>query len=398
MVDQIGTGSSVDELIGDDRPPSRRSSALLVVLVLVLGGYAVTRLLDPPTEPRADPAGASPTATSGPTPRAAGAAAIPSPYTSAYPASAEPTPEAPPPWADLPVGRPLDDDLASGTVVRTAGHVVPVGRGAQVVEMHGADGGPVLLVQDRGTTAIEQLRPDGSRLVLEQFPYESRHPQGMAVDPRGSRVVYALTSKIPDGPFGLVVRDLRTGEVLVSRETRLPFGVRDWTPAGVVLEVALDPGGPPYVWTPGAGAPVGLPRGAGDGGPFLQAASPVTDQLALTDGRCVRMVTAGGPDRRFCDVRLGGPAAWSPDGRRVVGMTGPRRLTVLDVTTGGTTSLRLPRAFVRQVTWANRDTVLLAVTDVSGELGAVLRCHPGRRCELAPRGALTRSPDLTLSR
>jgi hypothetical protein len=234
--------------------------------------------------------------------------------------------------------------------------------------------------------------------VLEQFPYESRHPQGMAVDPGGSRVAYALTSKSPDGPYGLVVRDLRTGEVLVSRRTRLPFGVRAWTPAGVVLEVALDPGGPPYLWDPGAGAPVGLPGDPREGGPYLLAAAPVTDEVAMTDGACVLLVTAGGTDRRFCDAHLGGPVAWSPDGRRLAGLSGPRRLTVLDVTSGRTTSLRMPRVFVRQVTWASPGTVLVAVTDVTGDEGAVLRCRPGTtRCQLATRGALTRSPDLVLS-
>jgi hypothetical protein len=262
--------------------------------------------------------------------------------------------------------------------------------------MHAADGGPVLLVQDRGTTAIEQLRPDGSRLVLEQFPFDSRHPQGMAVDPTGSRVAYALTSKHLEGPYGLVVRDLRTGEVLVSRRTRLPFGVRAWTPGGVALEVAMDPGGPPYVWTPGT-APAQVPRVGFEGGPYLLAASPVGDELAMTDGECVQLATAGGPTRQHCDVRLGGPAAWSPDGRRLVGPYG-RRLTVLDVSSGRTSTLRLPRVFVRQIRWVGPGSVLLAVTDMDGEEGAVLRCRPGGGCRLAPLGALTRSPDLTLSR
>ena len=396
MVDQIGTGNPADELIGDDRPPSRRSSAVLVVLVLVLGGFAVTRLLDPPAAPESAPPASSPTATPTSTPPATRHSAIPSPYASAYPASAAPTPAVPLPWATLPVGRPLQVDLASGTVVRAAGHTVSAGRGVQVVEMHGADGGPVLLVQDRGTTAIEQLRPDGSRLVLDQFPFEGRHPQGLAVDPDGSRVVYALTSKNPDGPYGLVVRDLRSGEVLVSRRTRLPFGVRAWTPAGIVLEVAMDPGGPPYVWTPGAGAPVDLPRVGVEGGPYLLAASPVSDELAMTDGECVHLATAGGADRQHCDVHLGGPAAWSPDGRSVVGLYG-RRLTALDVASGRTTSLRLPRVFVRQITWTSPGTVLLAVTDMDGEEGAVLRCRAGAGCRLASLGTLTRSPDLVLS-
>ena len=56
MVDQIGTENAADELIGDDRPPSRRPSAFVVLLVLVLGGFAVARLLDPHGAPQAAPA------------------------------------------------------------------------------------------------------------------------------------------------------------------------------------------------------------------------------------------------------------------------------------------------------------------------------------------------------
>ena len=116
--------------------------------------------------------------------------------------------------------------------------------------------GPVVLVQSRGSTVLEQLRPDGSRLVLEAFHDESRLPHGLAVDPTGRYAAYGTSSGTATGPAGLVVRDLRTGEVVVSRSTRLPYGVRDWVTSGVVLTVALDPGGPPYRWVPGPGRPV----------------------------------------------------------------------------------------------------------------------------------------------
>ena len=89
------------DLIGDDRPPSRRVPVLAFVLVLLLGGYAVIRHL---SAPQAAPADASPTATATPTPPATRHSAIPSPYTSAYPASAAPTP-VPRPWAGQPAFR-----------------------------------------------------------------------------------------------------------------------------------------------------------------------------------------------------------------------------------------------------------------------------------------------------
>ena len=55
MVDQIGTENAADELIGDDRPPSRRSPAPWPSWSWLLGGYAVTRLLDPPGAGQAPP-------------------------------------------------------------------------------------------------------------------------------------------------------------------------------------------------------------------------------------------------------------------------------------------------------------------------------------------------------
>ncbi len=80
------------DLIGDDRPPSRRVPVLVVALLLVLGGNAVIRQL---SAPEAAPTHDAPSATATPTPPARQHSAIPSPYVSAYPASAEPTP--PPP-------------------------------------------------------------------------------------------------------------------------------------------------------------------------------------------------------------------------------------------------------------------------------------------------------------
>jgi hypothetical protein len=100
----------------------------------------------------------------------------------------------------------------------------------------------------------------------------------------------------------------------------------------------------------------------------------------------------------MCRVELGGPAAWSPDGRRIAGFR-DRRLAVVDLASGRSTTLALPRhVFVRQIAWADAGTVLLAVTDVSGDQGAVLRCRPGGRCRQAPLGALTQSPMLVLAR
>ena len=79
----------MSDIIGDDRPPSRRGPVLAVVLAPVLGGYAVVGTC---RAPETAPAHAAPTATATPTQPATRHSAIPSPYTSAYPASAAPTP------------------------------------------------------------------------------------------------------------------------------------------------------------------------------------------------------------------------------------------------------------------------------------------------------------------
>jgi hypothetical protein len=268
---------------------------------------------------------------------------------------------------------------------------VRLGSGVRVITMDRAAAGPVLLVQDRGTTALEQLRADGSRLVLDEFPDESRHPQGMAVNPTGLGVAYALTSAGGLGRYGLVVRDLATGAVLASLRTRLPFGVRDWTPSGVVLTVAADPGGPPYRWVPGAGRPVRVtPFSHLDMGPFLLAASPVRQEWAVTSSGCTGLVRVIGrrPEPRFCRVSLNTPAAWSPAGSWIAASGYPPAVVVLDPRSGRTVRLGLPRrVFVAQLAWTGDNTVLVAVHTLAGGRGAVLRCavgHPCRRLRLGP--------------
>jgi hypothetical protein len=399
VVDQIGTGKPSDELLGDDRPPSRRSSALLVVGVLVLGGLAVNRLLDPQAGPQAAQPDASPTAPAAPL--ATGSSDIPSPYPTAYPASAAPTP-VPRPWAGLPVRSGPHVDFAAGDRVVAAGRDYRLDPGDLVLAMDRGAAGPVVLVQSRGSTVLEQLRPDGSRLLLEAFHDDSRLPRGLAVDPSGSFAAYGTSSGTAAGPSALVVRDLRTGEVVASRSTRLPYGVRDWVTSGVVLTVALDPGGPPYRWVPGAGRPVRLtPPDRAHGGPFLLAAEPSGDRWAVTDNGCTGLVTdiGAGPSRRLCGSDLEQPADWSPDGDRVVARAG-RVPAVLDLRTGRTTPLGIPgRVFFSQVVWAGPDRVLVAVRTLSGGHGRVLGCHlPTGRCVQVALGRGGSSPDLTLAR
>ncbi len=400
MVDQIGTGNSADELIGDDRPPSRRSSALLVVLVLALGGYAVTRLLDPQEPPQRAPADASPTATAAPAPPAALSSAIPSPYTSAYPASAEPTPT-PAPWAGLARRRDLGVDFALHRLVRAAGRSYRLGRGDRALDMHDAAAGPVLLVQSRGSTVLEQLRRDGSRLVLETFQGDSRLPQGIAVDPAGRRVAYAVTSGTSRGPFGLVVQELRTGAVLASRTTRRPFGVRDWLPSGVVLTVAAESGGLPFRWRPGSGAPDQVTPAPGGGTRlFLLAGAPRREEWLVTGPRCAGLVRALGrrPARWYCQVPLAEPAAWSPSGQLVVARGDRPVLRVLDLRNGRTSRLGIPpRVFVSQVTWRSTDTVLVSLRTLSGGRGAVLSCRLEQPCRRLGLGAPGPAADLVLS-
>ena len=384
------------DLIGDDRPPSRRLPVLAVAVLLLLGGCAVIRHVSAPAT--APEAGALPSATATPTLPASRHSAIPSPYVSAYPASAEPTP-VPRPWAGLPEGETQHVDYASSRWVRSGAASFLLGDGVRVITMERAVRGPVLLVQDRGSTELQQLRPDGSRLMLDAFPYDSRHPQGIAVDPDGRLVAYGLTSADPDGPFGLVVRDLGTGAVVASLRTELPFAVRDWTPGGVVLEVALDPGGPPYVWQPGGDAPALVTPQLPDGGPWLLAAAPDRALWAAAGAGCTGIVTRLGEpaSQRFCRHELGRPAAWSPSTASVAARSGGGGVDVLDLRTGRTTPLAVPRrVFVRQVVWES-EAVLLAVTTFDGDQGAVLRCRVGQSCQVLPLGPVGSRADLVLA-
>jgi hypothetical protein len=306
----------------------------------------------------------------------------------------------PRPWASLPTGHRLDIDFASGRVVRSGALTTELPAGERVVTMDRAAAGPVLLVQSRGTTVLEQLRRDRTRVLLDTYPDDSRHPQGVAVDPTGRLVAYALTAKASDGPFGLVVLDLATGRTVASRRTRLPFAVRDWTPGGVVLEVALDPGGPPYTWRPGSGAPVRVTPTVRDGGPFLLAASPVRGEWAVTDEDCTGVVRVPGqrPDRRLCPAPLTTPSAWSPSGDRIAAQRSNRAVWVLDVRTGAVERLAIPgKVYVAQVVWDGDDTVLVAVRTLTSLGSAVLRCVVGQACRRAPAGPGVTAAGLVLA-
>ena len=388
------------DLIGDDRPPSRRLPVLAAVLLVLLGGYAVIRHL---AEPAAAPADASPTATATPTPPATRHSAIPSPYVTAYPASAAPTP--PPlaavPWAGLAPDRRTEVDFAVDRMVHADGRTYRLGKGERALTLDRAVRGPVVLVQSRGSTVLEQLRPDGSRLVLDTFTDESRHPQGVAVDPSGRRVAYALAAALPTGPFGLMVRDLSTGAVLADLRTSRTFGVRDWTASGVVLTVARDPGGPPYRWLPSAGPPERITPFAPDHrGPYLLAASPVRSEWTVTSASCTGLVRAAGriPMRLTCREPLGMPAAWSPSGARIAARGSRPVVIVLDLGTGRTVQLGVPpRVFIEQIEWRGDDSVLVAVHTLAGDQGAVLRCQVGGDCRRLALGAAGRSADLVLA-
>ena len=385
------------DLIGDDRPPSRRLPVPAAVLLVLLGGYAVIRHL---AAPDAAPADASPTSTSTPTPPTTRHSAIPGPYVSAYPASAAPTP-VPRPWAGLAPDRRTEVDFAVDRTVHAGGRTYRLGKGERALTLDRAVRGPVVLVQSRGSTVLEQLRPDGSRLVLDTFTDESRHPQGVAVDPSGRRVAYALAAALPTGPFGLMVRDLSTGVVLADLRTSRTFGVRDWTASGVVLTVARDPGGPPYRWLPGAGPPERITPFAPDHmGPYLLAASPVRSEWTVTAASCTGLVRAAGrvPVRLTCREPLGAPAAWSPSGARIAARGSRPVVLVLDLGTGRTMQLGVPpRVFIEQIAWRGDDTVLVAVHTLAGDEGAVLRCRVGGDCRRLALGAAGRSADLVLA-
>jgi hypothetical protein len=383
----------VADLIGDDRPPTRRGSVVTAVLVLGLAGYALTQHLYAPGEPpaaapgRAAPAtpvaSASPTPPSTPVPTATGTAAA------AVPA----------PWAGFGTIRRTDVDYALGRTVRSAGRTYRLGTGDRVFTMDRAAGGPVVFVQSRGSTLLEQLRPDGSRLVLEAFFYDSRLPQGVAVDPAGRRVASAVTSGAAQGPFGLVVRDLATGALLAERTTPDSYAVRDWTPSGILLEVVRDLGGPPYVWRPHSGRPREVtPSNGQQPGPFLLAASPLGAAWAVTGSGCTWLVHDLGqaPAQQLCGADLSPPASWSPAGARIAARSS-RGIQVLDLRTGRTVLLGVPRrVFIAQLVWAGDDTVLAAVHTLAGGRGAVLRCRVGHACRQVDLGAGGSSVDLVL--
>ncbi len=386
------------DLIGDDRQPSRRGRALGAVLVLGLGGLALTQHLSgaggPPSSTPAPPTPSPSSVAPGtPGPRA---------LTPAPPEATTRSATGPAPWASLAVRRDAAVDYAQHRVVRSAGRTRHLGRGDRALDMHHASAGPVLLVQSRGTTVLEQLRSDGSRRVLEAFTDESRLPQGIAVDPAGTRVVYAVTSGSTSGPFGLVVRDLRTGKVLASRATGVSFAVRGWVRSGVLLDVVSGPGVPPRRWRPGTGAPRPITTQERDGTSlFLLAGSARQDQWLVTGPRCAGLVRALGrrPDRWYCSVPLSAPAAWSPSGNLLVARGHRPVLRVLDLRTGRTTKLGTPpRVFVSQVTWRDAHTVLVALHTLAGGRGAVLRCRIGAPCRRLALDAPGPAADLVLAR
>jgi hypothetical protein len=259
--------------------------------------------------------------------------------------------------------------------------------------------GPVVLVQSRGSTVLEQLRPDGSRLVLEAFFYDSRLPQGVAVDPTGRRVAYAVTSGSAAGPFGLVVRDLASGALLAERTTPDSYAVRDWTLSGILLEVVRDPGGPPYVWLPHTGRPREVtPSNGQQAGPFLLAASPVGSAWVVTGSGCTWLVEDLGqsPARQLCEADLSPPASWSPAGARIVARSS-LGVQILDLRTGRAVQLGIPdQVFVAQLVWTGDDTVLAAVHTLAGGRGAVLRCRVGHACRQVDLGKGGSSVDLVL--
>jgi WD40 repeat protein len=386
----------------EGRPPGRGGRVAGALVVAVLAGAAVWQVVTGP-----DPRPAPPSMAGHESPSASVAAPLsPSPTLTAQVVQVAPATSRPHrtlPWSRLPSGAPLSVDLASGRVVVVDGQARDLGTPARVVSMDSSRGGPVLLVQATGAVSLEQLRPDGARLVLDDFAGDRRLPRGVAVDPTGRFVAYAVTAVVP-GNNGIVVRDLRTGAATVRLRTREPFAVSDWTTAGVVLEVAADPGGPPYLWTPGPSRPRHVvPFAHGSGGPVLLASSPSSPRWLMTRPElgCTDLVigVSRRPARSFCSVALSGPVAWSPHGDLVAGVGEDGSLLVLDVADGTTRSLRTPRRAVpNQVAWSGPRTVLAVVTDRSAARGAVLRCRIGGSCERAALPAELAGRDVVLAR
>jgi hypothetical protein len=137
------------------------------------------------------------------------------------------------------------------------------------------------------------------------------------------------------------------------------------------------------------------------GGPFLLAAAPHRSSWAVTGDGCTGLVDDLGaaPVRQFCRKQLGEPAAWLPDGDRVVARGATPVLEVLDLRTGATTRLGTPGpVFVSQVVWGGPDRVLVAVRTLAGGRGRVLGCAVSTgRCVQVALGEGSRSPDLVLA-
>jgi len=386
----------------EDRPPGRGARVVGVLVVALLAGAAVWQVARGSGGEAAPDVARRPD-TPGPV---AVLPSSPSPAVTASVVQVPPEPSRPP--RARPSGRlsnfvPVSADIAAGRFVVVGRRIRDLGDGSRVLTVNRAAGGPVLLVQQAATVSLEQLRPGGVRLVLDDFPEERRLPQGVAVDPTGGFVAYGLTSVVP-GSNSLVVRDLRTGAATVRLRTHVPFTVSDWTKAGVVLEVAKDPGGPPYLWQPSPDRPRRLlPFAPDSSGPFLLASAPDRAAWLVTDPeRDCADLASGVPaviTRSACGLSFSDPAAWSARHGLVATGGVDGRLRVLDLRDGRSTPLHSPaRARLEQVVWTGPRTVLAVVLDRAGEHHALLRCLLGGRCERVPLPKGFGSEDIVLAR
>lgn len=388
------------------RPPSRWGLVAAVLVSLGLGGAALAQLAGGVSESASDPPPAA-GESARPTPTAA-STEPPAPTTLATPAVIVPTTVPASrrhraPWWGLPVGAPPRIGYADRGLVHVRTRTFRLGRLEHVVTLASSQRGPVVLVQETaGSSRLEQLRSNGTRLFLDTFDGVERFPAGVVIDPAGLRVAYGV-SVVVDGSahYRLVARDLATGDRVASVRTRLPPSVEDWTTAGIVVNWAVDPGGPPLLWDPVHGQLVSItPPADGEQGPFLLASAPDRAEWVVTlpDSGCTLQMSSPGQaaTNRFCRFDLYAPGAWSPAGDNVVAKT-RRGVRVLEVRTGATRRLPIPRrGFVRELAWEDPRTVLV-VLDGQGSSSAVLRCRVGGQCERA-RLAQPGSSLLTLSR
>ena len=374
------------DLLGDDRPPSRRLPVLAVAVLLLLGGYAVIRHA---SAPQAAPADASPTATATPTPPATRHSAIPSPYLSAYPASAAPTPVSRP-WAGLPVRAGPHVDFAAGDRVRS--------RPAATTASTRVTGCSRWTAQpwDRSSCAVPRHHAARAAQAGRQ-PVRARHVPVRRPAPAGRRGGPGRPTRRVRPHVGRLGRPVRTRGARPGHRR----GRRNATDQAAVRGAGLDCG------RSGARSR----RRPGRSAVFLAAGSrrPCPRHATAARGRsaaaCVRAapVRVGhrrrGLRRDRDPARRPGQPAPLPSIRQprgVVTVDGQRRGTqrcaggvaVLDVRTGRTTRLGVPRrVFVRQVVW-ERGAVLLAVTTLDGDRGAVLRCQVGHGCrQVRPRAS-----------